>query len=68
MTQFPSPSDFAAIRGGYRTDCSRPLSLKADAYTWAKWFDADLRAIMGKHWNWVCHIEKLRQPGSYIAL
>jgi choline monooxygenase len=68
MTQFPSPSDFAAIRGGYDVDTNRSLSLNADAYTETKWFDADLRAIMAKHWQWVCHVEKLRAPGSYIAL
>ena len=68
MTQFPSPSDFAAIGGGYDADTNRSLSLNADAYTEAKWFDADLRAIMAKHWQWVCHVEKLRAPGSYIAL
>ena len=68
MTQFPSPSDFAAIGRGYDADANRSLSLNADAYTQPKWFDADLRAIMAKHWQWVCHVEKLRAPGSYIAL
>ena len=68
MTQFPTADDFAAIRRGYDADPSRSLSLRSDAYTEPKWFDADLRAIMSRHWQWVCHVEKLRAPGSYIAL
>ncbi len=68
MTQFPSADDFTAIRRGYDTDSSRSLSLRSDAYTQPKWFDADLRAILAKHWQWVCHVEKLREPGSYLAL
>jgi choline monooxygenase len=63
-----SADDFAAIRHGYDADPSRSLSLRSDAYTDPKWFDADLRAIMARHWQWVCHVEKLRAPGSYIAL
>ncbi|PVA12060.1 ring-hydroxylating oxygenase subunit alpha [Pelagivirga sediminicola] len=68
MTHFPSADDFDAIRRGYDADSSRSLSLRSDAYTEPKWFDADLRAIMAKHWQWVCHVEKLREPGSYFAL
>ncbi len=68
MTQFPSADEFTAIRRGYDPDASRSLSLRSDAYTEVKWFDADLRAIMAKHWQWVCHVEKLREPGSYLAL
>ncbi|MCQ0093080.1 SRPBCC family protein [Roseovarius sp. M141] len=68
MTQFPSAGEFADIRRGYDADSNRSLSLRSDAYTEAKWFDADLRAIMAMHWQWVCHVEKLRAPGNYIAL
>jgi choline monooxygenase len=68
MTQLPSAGEFAAIAHGYDADPNRSLSLRSDAYTQAKWFDADLRAIMARHWQWVCHVEKLREPGSYIAL
>lgn len=68
MTQLPSADEFATIRKGYNENASKSLSLRSDAYTDQKWFDADLRAIMAKHWNWVCHVEKLREPGSYFAL
>src|SRR5690554_523894 len=68
MTQLPSADEFAAIRKGYNENASKSLSLRSDAYTEQRWFDADLHAIMAKHWNWVCHVEKLREPGSYFAL
>ena len=41
MTMFPSPDDFAAIRAGYSPNASRSFSLNADAYTSARWFEAD---------------------------
>lgn len=50
MTQLPSAGEFAAIAHGYDTDANRSLSLRSDAYTQAKWFDADLRAIIARHW------------------
>jgi phenylpropionate dioxygenase-like ring-hydroxylating dioxygenase large terminal subunit len=43
------------------------MSLRSDAYTDAKWAAADLDAIFGRTWQWVCHVEKLREPGSYVA-
>lgn len=42
--------------------------LKADAYTDETWFDADLRAIVSKSWQWVCHVEKTREPGGYVTV
>lgn len=68
MTQLPSKSDFAAIRQGYSPDSGKSLSLRADAYTQEQWFAADTKAILAKSWQWVCHVEKLREPGSYITL
>ncbi len=52
---------------GWHPDPSRSLSLHADAYTLDRWFDVDQRAIIGRTWQWICHGEKLRQPGSYVA-
>ena len=68
MTELPSKSQFADISHGYSTDEGNSLSLHADAYTRAEWFAADQQAILAKSWQWVCHVEKLRAPGSYIAV
>jgi choline monooxygenase len=68
MPQLPSPAEFSAIRAGYDIDSGKSLSLRADAYTREEWYHADLKAIFARHWQWVCHVEKLRNPGDYIAL
>jgi choline monooxygenase len=43
------------------------MSLHADAYTDPKWFDVDQRAIFARTWQWLCHAEKLREPGGYVT-
>ena len=68
MTEMPTPQDFATIRRGYDPNPSRSLSLAADAYVDPRWFNADRDAILGKSWQWVCHVEKLRAPGAYMAI
>jgi len=55
------------IRHGWNPDPGRSMSLHADAYTSPRWFDADQSAIVARTWQWICHGEKLREPGSYLA-
>ena len=64
----PSAEQVAAISAGYHADASRSLSLRAEAYTAAEWYQADLKQIISKSWQWVCHVEKLRAPGSYTTI
>jgi len=59
-----SPVD---IGQGWNPDPSASLSLHADAYTHPKWFDADQRYIIRRSWQWLCHVEVVREPGSYVA-
>jgi len=61
-------NDFTNIRQGYFPSPSRSLSLHADAYTDARWYGVDLEYIISRTWQWVCHVEKVRNPGSYIAV
>ncbi|WP_306116799.1 MULTISPECIES: ring-hydroxylating oxygenase subunit alpha [unclassified Roseovarius] len=68
MTQLPSTSQFAAIARGYSADEGNSQSLHADAYTRDEWFAADTQAILAKSWQWVCHVEKLRAPGSFVTV
>ncbi|MEM8876238.1 MAG: ring-hydroxylating oxygenase subunit alpha [Pseudomonadota bacterium] len=56
------------IAFGYDPDPSRSRSLLASAYTDADWYSADLKQIIARTWQWVCHVEKVREPGSYIAV
>ena len=61
------PSSLDDITMGWTPDASSSMSLHADAYTRQRWFDADQRSIIGASWQWICHGEKLRAPGSYVA-
>lgn len=68
MSNLPSRNEFAAIRDGYSTNPSRSLSLKAEAYVDPRWYKVDLDQIIARTWQWVCHVEKLREPGSYVTI
>ena len=68
MTTLPSRNEFAAIKEGYSTNPSASLSLKATAYTDPRWYKVDLEQIIARTWQWVCHVEKLREPGSYVTI
>ncbi|MEU5836162.1 ring-hydroxylating oxygenase subunit alpha [Streptomyces diacarni] len=59
--------DVTAIAAGYDEDPARSMSLRADAYTEPKWHTADQQAIFARTWQWVCHVEKVERPGSYVA-
>jgi carnitine monooxygenase subunit len=68
MTIMPTPLDFASIRKGYDANPARSMSLQKDAYIDPRWFHADTRSILAISWTWVCHTEKIREPGSYMAV
>ncbi|MGI3185406.1 aromatic ring-hydroxylating oxygenase subunit alpha [Nioella aestuarii] len=68
MTDRPSPKEFSAIRRGYDPNPSRSLSLAAEAYVEPGWYEIDQQGILAKSWQWVCHVEKLREPGSYVTV
>jgi carnitine monooxygenase subunit len=62
-----SAEDVRDVAAGFDPDPARSMSLRASAYTDPKWFDVDVRAIFGRTWQWICHVEKLRDPGSYVS-
>ncbi len=68
MGEYPTKQQFAAIKSGYHSDPSQSLSLRADAYTDSQWYQVDLQEIISKTWQWVCHAEKLREPGSFMTI
>lgn len=59
--------DVERIAAGYDADPAKSWSLRAEAYTDPRWADVDVRAIFARTWQWICHVEKLRQPGSYVS-
>ena len=69
--QAPSNGDStstAGIAAGYDPDPTRSMSLRADAYIEPHWLEIEQREIFARSWQWVCHVESLREPGSYLAL
>lgn len=68
MGEYPTRQQFASIRQGYHSNPSQSLSLNADAYTDPRWYQVDRDEIIAKTWQWVCHAEKLRQPGSFVTI
>lgn len=68
MTELPTAKQFAEIGRGYDESASRSLSLRAQAYTDPAWYRVDQQEIIARTWQWVCHVEKLRDPGSYTTI
>ena len=69
----PAPSNgdstsTAGIAAGYDPDPTRSMSLHADAYIEPRWLEIEQREIFARSWQWVGHVESLREPGSYLAL
>jgi phenylpropionate dioxygenase-like ring-hydroxylating dioxygenase large terminal subunit len=67
MTAPISPAEFAAIRAGFHADPARSQSLRAEAYVDPRWFAFEREAIFARSWRWVCHVEKLREPGRFVT-
>ncbi|MEM9061153.1 MAG: ring-hydroxylating oxygenase subunit alpha [Pseudomonadota bacterium] len=67
MTVQLTPDEVRRIRHGYHADPARALSLNAETYTDPHWHHVDREAIMARTWQWLCHGEKLRSPGSYVT-
>lgn len=59
--------DVRRVGSGYGPDPAQASSLRAEAYTDPRWLEADLQAILRRTWQWVCHVEKLAEPGSYVS-
>ncbi len=60
-------STASGIAAGYDPNPAASMSLHADAYTRPEWFEHERRSILGRTWQWLCHAEKLRDPGSYVT-
>ena len=59
--------DFERIMSGYDADPAKSFSLQAEAYVDPNWYRIDQSAILARSWQWICHVECLRAPGSYIT-
>ena len=59
--------DYQRIAGGYDHNPAAAMSLNAEADTDPAWFALEQNAIFAKSWQWVCHVEKVREPGQYVT-
>lgn len=59
--------DVRRVASGFHEDPGQSMSLRAETYTDSRWADADVQAIFGRTWQWICHVEKLATPGSYVS-
>ncbi|WP_431921937.1 aromatic ring-hydroxylating oxygenase subunit alpha [Nonomuraea jabiensis] len=59
--------DVRRVGTGFHENPERSMSLRSEAYTDPLWLEADLRAIFARTWQWICHVEKLASPGSYVS-
>ena len=60
-------SELARLREGYDPVARRSASLPAWCYSGEKYREVERQAIFHRSWQYVCHVEKLRQPGQYVA-
>ncbi len=67
MTVALNGLDLDQIRRGYDPDPARSLSLGAESYTDQRYLALERETIFYRSWQWVCHGEKLREPGSYYV-
>lgn len=67
MAHHPDREQFDAVSRGFHPNPARSLSLHKNAYVEPSWHRVDVDHIIAKTWQWVCHVEKLREPGSYVA-
>ncbi|MCY4050959.1 MAG: ring-hydroxylating oxygenase subunit alpha [Gammaproteobacteria bacterium] len=59
--------EFDRISSGYVTDPLKSWSLNASCYNDAKFLDIERSQIFYRSWQYFCHAEKLKQPGSYFT-
>jgi phenylpropionate dioxygenase-like ring-hydroxylating dioxygenase large terminal subunit len=59
--------DVRAIAAGYDLEPGRSFSLRSEAYLEPKWHEAEMGGVFARTWQWICHVEQLTKPGSYVA-
>ena len=60
-------ADLAVVAQGYDPVPERSYSIDAACYREPKYHEADRQAIFHRSWQFLCHAEKLRELGSYLA-
>lgn len=62
-----SSTEFNSISAGYDSDPLRASSIDTCTYTDPKYLELEQETIFRNSWQFVCHEEKLREPGAYVV-
>ena len=57
----------AVISSGYHAEADRSWSIHSDCYRDLEYLRLERQQIFHNSWQFLCHEEKLRAPGSYVA-
>jgi choline monooxygenase len=63
-----SQSEFSQIRGQYDEIATRSHSIHTRCYVDPKFLKIEQEQVFHRSWQFLCHEEKLRDPGSYVTL
>lgn len=62
-----SKDDYLQIKGRYDAVAKRSHSINARCYLDPRFLAAEREHIFQRSWQFLCHAEKLREPGSYVT-
>jgi len=67
MSKALTREELDAIGRGYDPQPARSYSIKSDCYRDPRFLQVESEQIFHRSWQFLCHEEKLREPGSYVA-
>ena len=67
MTLHLTQNQIDHISGGYDMDAARSSTIHSDCYVDPRFLGIEREQVFHKSWQFLCHEEKLRESGSYIA-
>ena len=67
MSVIAETARLEAIRIGWDSNPARSFSLHKRAYVEPDWLALERDAVFSRSWQWVCHVEKLEEPGRYVT-
>ncbi|MDJ0780001.1 MAG: ring-hydroxylating oxygenase subunit alpha [Gammaproteobacteria bacterium] len=63
-----TPTEFDDLKGRYDSTAVRSHSIDTRCYVDPRFLQIEREQVFHRSWQFVCHEEKLRAPGSYVAL
>ena len=67
MSEILSRAELERVGKGFDPVAARSWSINTDCYREPKFLEIEREQIFRKTWQFLCHEEKLRDPGQYVA-